>query len=88
LPIKLYARSARNLFNARKVCGERDEHRTSNIEHRMKKQRLTLGTLAHFRHFSGLSRLGIQYSIQLGKGGDGILSVGGISLVMGRDIHK
>jgi hypothetical protein len=39
------------------------EHPTSNIERRMKKQRLTLGilgTLAHFRHFSGLSGLGIQ----------------------------
>ncbi len=53
------------------------EHPTSNIERRMKKQRLTLGilgTLAHFRHFSGLSGLGIQQSIQTGGGGDGILN--------------
>jgi len=65
LPIEFGAKSTQKFLQ----CPESQywakmnvQHRTSNIERRIKKQTSTLGilgTLAHFRHFSGLSGLGL-----------------------------
>jgi len=49
-------------YNARKASGGKNERPTSNIERPTSNGKTPtlgiLGTLAHFRHFSGLSGLG------------------------------
>jgi hypothetical protein len=66
---------AQEIFcNARKACGEKDEHRTSNIERRIKNRGLTLGIFPVCPPMAALSGLGIRQSIQTEGGGDGILN--------------